>query len=392
MNEIIDCKNKIIYISFIRLTDKVARDWYVEFCIEKGAKVEFWDIVSLVREEHNEKGMINEDYLKTIKSYDELEKLISLENNLKTVYVMLITYTGKYVKPYLILSKYKCKMVLLSWGAMPASKPLTTHKIPRRISNFIKSPIKYSVMVGNILKGRFYRSLNLVRQYEVIFAAGNQLTSTAAYTKKIISINLMDYENFISQKNKKIIATKGKYVVFIDANAPYHSDNKIAGLKNLDAKEYFKSLNKFFDVIEEKYNINVVIAGNPKSEYEGEVYDNRLYYRLKTAELIQHAEFVLLHQSTALSYAILNHKPVIFLYTDQMKELYGNTIIPEIENLANYLKASIYNINEIENNSMVKISEVDLNIYNNYKYNYITSKDSEKFRTQDIFWTEICKI
>ena len=46
---------KIIYVSFIRLTDKVTRDWYIDYSINKGAVVEYWDIVSLVREEHEEK-------------------------------------------------------------------------------------------------------------------------------------------------------------------------------------------------------------------------------------------------------------------------------------------------------------------------------------------------
>ena len=44
-------KRKIIYVSFVRLTDKVMRDWYIDYLLGKGAVVEFWDVVSLLRKE-----------------------------------------------------------------------------------------------------------------------------------------------------------------------------------------------------------------------------------------------------------------------------------------------------------------------------------------------------
>jgi hypothetical protein len=383
---------KIIYISFIRLTNKVARDWYIDFCKSKGAEVEYWDIVSLVREEHNEYGMLNPDYLKYIKTYDELEKLIRLQKNDRTIYVMIITYIGKYTKPYRILTKYDCKMVMLSWGAMPAGSPLTTPKLIRRINNFIKGPIKYIFMVTNILKGVAYRRLKLVKQYEIIFAAGNQLTLSAEHVKKIVSINLMDYEHYVKSLENASLVPQGRYAVFIDANAPYHSDNGITGLKELDANEYFESINNFFSLIEEKFQLRVVIAANPKSNYGSEVYKNREFYRMQTADLVKGAEFVILHQSTALSYAVLNNKPLIFIYTEQMAVLLGNSVIAEIENLAKYLDANIYNINKIYNKQEILLKLTSEDRYNEYKYNYITSTASENKSTSEIFWNEICKI
>ena len=66
-------KRKIIYVSFIKLTDKVSRDWYIDYCIGKGALVEYWDIVSLVREPHAEEGALVVEYLRKINSYREVE-------------------------------------------------------------------------------------------------------------------------------------------------------------------------------------------------------------------------------------------------------------------------------------------------------------------------------
>ena len=106
---------KLIYLSFIRLTDKVSRDWYIDYSIERGAVVEYWDIVSLVREEHDEKGALEVSHLRHIKTYREFEELVRQPENQDAVYVMLISYSGRFSKPFRLLSKFNCKTVFLNW-------------------------------------------------------------------------------------------------------------------------------------------------------------------------------------------------------------------------------------------------------------------------------------
>ena len=65
---------KIIYVCFGRLTDKIARDWYIDYLIEKGVSVEYWDIVSLVREEHSEQGEQNPVYLRVFRTFGEVQR------------------------------------------------------------------------------------------------------------------------------------------------------------------------------------------------------------------------------------------------------------------------------------------------------------------------------
>ena len=55
---------KLIYLSNIRLTDSVLRDYYVDVAIKKCAEVEFWDLVPLFREDYVEKGALDVDYLR----------------------------------------------------------------------------------------------------------------------------------------------------------------------------------------------------------------------------------------------------------------------------------------------------------------------------------------
>ena len=161
---------KLIYISYGRLTDKISRDWYIDYSIEKGSVVEYWDIVSLMREEHNEKGMLNPSYLRYIKSYKEFDALLQTTENQDAVYVMLISYSGRFSKPYRLLSKYNSKMVFLNWGAMPIKTNVS--KLQSMIYRFFMQPVKFIRAVSDTLLGIGYRRLNLVKQFDIVFVAG----------------------------------------------------------------------------------------------------------------------------------------------------------------------------------------------------------------------------
>ncbi len=70
----------------------------------------------------------------------------------------------------------------------------------------------------------------------------------------------------------------------------------------------------------------------------------RQSFRLVTAELVRDAEFVLSHTSTAMSYAVLNAKPLMFIYTAEMAAAYKRKCIREMLTYGDYLDAPIYNI------------------------------------------------
>ena len=148
---------KLIYLSFIRLTDKVSRDWYIDYCIEKGAMVEYWDIISLVREEHEETGTLHVDYLRYINTYHEFELLIQQPENQDAVYVMLVSYSGRFSKPFRLLSKYHCKMVFLNWGAMPITAPISRFR--RIVYRLFSNPSNFIKTVASLISSYTWRIL-----------------------------------------------------------------------------------------------------------------------------------------------------------------------------------------------------------------------------------------
>ena len=59
---------KVIYVSWTKLTDKYARDWYINHLIQNGIEVEYWDVTTLTREQHNEVGELDVNYLRVLNS------------------------------------------------------------------------------------------------------------------------------------------------------------------------------------------------------------------------------------------------------------------------------------------------------------------------------------
>ena len=100
---------------------------------------------------------------------------------------------------------------------------------------------------------------------------------------------------------------------------PFQSDFNLEKTKNVSAREYYKGLDRFFSALEKKYGTEVVIAAHPKTNTSVKSFGSRKIYRLCTAELVKDAEFVISHHSTSLSYAVLNYKPCIFIYTNEME-------------------------------------------------------------------------
>ena len=382
---------KIIYISFIKLTDKIARDWFINYSINKGAIVEFWDIIPLIREEYIEPRQQYETYLRYIKTHQEFEILLKQPENISAIFVMLISYDGGRLSfPFRILSKYCCRMVFISWGAMPVSPLKPNWKI--RFNRFFSNPTFFAMRVLDKLTGSAYRKLKLVNRFNIVFTAGSILTNTNQYTDRVIPINLCDYDQYLIAQKSNVRLIRNKYAVFLDTNLPYQSDIGFTGRQSLNSRDYFKSLDIFFTHLESIHNIEVVIAAHPKAFYEVNTYDGRQIHRLVTAELVKDAEFVISHTSTSLCHAVLNYKSIVFIYTEEMLKLYENTMIEEIKNAAKYFQVNAININRLNNHTNVLIEQPNKIIYDDYKYKYLTSQCSEDKLSAEIFWSEIINL
>ena len=379
-------KRKVIYVCFGRLTAKMARDWYIDYLIEKGVTVEYWDVVSLVREEHSEQGEQSPGYLHVLRSFNDVERMLRMPENRDALYVMLITYVARFARVFCLFSKYDCRMLYFAWGALPHDPVYKW----RKLAAWLSTPYACVREIINRSKSIALRKLKLVKPFQIAFVAGDALMAGDSYASKVVPINYFDYDHYVRTKvagTPRLVADP--YVVFLDINLPHHSDLEFCGRPRIDAAGYYRSLNRFFGLLESEYGIRVVIAAHPRSDHDSATFEGRQVLRLVTADLVKDAEFVLSHTSTAMSYAVLNAKPLVFIYTEAMAAVYQRLFIREMRTYADYLDAPIYNIDEVSSARQVAVKRVNLRRYERYKYDFLTSRQSENMPTQEIFWREI---
>ena len=376
---------KVIYISPMRLSDKVSRDWYIDYLIERGVAVEYWDIIPLLRKEFDESFMKTADYLRTPQSYAELETMLGLPENKGALYVVLFYYEGTVVKLFRLLSRFDSKTLLIAWGAFP----LKRHEKWRKVLSGISNPSKLAEKIFYRSKGSVFKKLKLVKRFNVVFAAGHALMASDLYAAKVVPINQPDYDHYRRVQLEGARFVDGRYAVFLDQYLPHHSDLELAGMRSLDPIAYYASLNQFFKSLELKYNVRVIIASHPRADYDADQFNGREIYHGKTPELVKDADFVLAHYSTAISYAVLNRKPLVFMYTDEMATLYKHSIMNYLRDISGYLEASIFNIDEVDFNVGSIIKNINESRYEAYKYNYLTTPASENTTTQEVFYREI---
>jgi hypothetical protein len=376
---------KVIYVSFIHLTDKTARDWYIDFLIGKGVKVEYWDVVALVRDAYIEANAKQTEYLKTFLTYGKLEEALRLPENRNARYMMLVSYTGETARLYRVMSKYNCRMLFIAWGALPIAGLPKWQTVLFGLSN----PLRLAKRIYYRVKASAYRRLGLVNPFDTEFAAGQACVAKRHFASKVVPINLIDYDHFKKTEMGRERLVQGRFCVFLDVNLPHHPDLKMAGLQAVDPQDYYAALNHFFDLVEAEFGVQVVIAAHPSANYNVNPFHGREILRLRTPELVRDADFTIAHHSTSISYAVLNHKPVIFIYTNEMAALYKRTVAGWIRDYATYLDAPLYNVDEITEGCQIDIAKINEKRYEDYKYSFLTSQKSENMATQEIFWREI---
>ncbi len=147
--------------------------------------------------------------------------------------------------------------------------------------------------------------------------------------KQLIKSHERDYYKFVKYKKKANI--KKNQVVFID-DAPYNHPDFIAlnSLPQLiNVKQYKIRLNKILNFFENYFDTQIIIAGHPRLKnslkYKN-IFSGNLIKFNQTEDLIASSKYVLTQGSTAINFAILYKKPVLFLNSKLFYHHYQNHI------------------------------------------------------------------
>lgn len=132
--------------------------------------------------------------------------------------------------------------------------------------------------------------------------------------------------------------------------------------------------------IEKKYGCEVVIAAHPSSlKYEErDFFCGRKVYYNRTAELISHSMGAITCNSTAISFPVIDKKPILIYTSNDIESKYSffNTyLLPQL------LDLEVVNIDDC---SEGYFRDVNMQKYEKYKYDYLTTPISENINNSDI--------
>ena len=163
---------------------------------------------------------------------------------------------------------------------------------------------------------------------------------------KYFNIPSLDYQKSLKFDQSVLDTIKyKKYNLLIEQGDPFHPDQKHIKQDKICAKEYYKKMEVFILELEKKTGLETIIALPPKTNlFFPELlnyFPNRLCFVNKTAELIKYSEMVVMQKSTAISFALIFKKPIMFFSLFK-----SGSEFEIITKLANFYDEKVYCLEE----------------------------------------------
>lgn len=360
---------KIIFLSSTSFIIQDRYDLYIDV-IAKKYNIELWTLKKIYKNrDYRLSDSIKPDYC--VESLADFERKINTIKNEKILFITNLSLS-LLKKIYNVIKKYNFDIVQIKKGNIlgylrdKCDFDLSTKEIiKKQIKRF--SLFKKIINYKNFGKSKFDY---LVSEYNYLpYRADN-----------FVKIHHVKYDEFLNAKKEESLIKKD-YILFIDSNIPYHPDIlNHQGNKSVDPNIYFNKLNKFFEYMEKKYNMDVIISAHPKSDYTHKTFNNRRIIKYKTPNLIENSQMVIAHGSTSVINAILANKPIIFLYYDEMLKKATRSWTKTTIQFSRELNTPLINLdNNIE-------LEIDIN-YKNYKIfkdKYLLNKKKKDKANSDL--------
>lgn len=350
----------------------------IEIFKKRGYAVEIWDFI----------GWINPSYYKNYKISDPIESNVlkkfstKEESNQKLSELCnedIVIDTFRLIETHNLSISKDVKIGVANLGKIPQMYAKTPSSI---LLKYLKNPFK-------LLKKSINHLLRFIKinfSYSFIIVDGKKSKTLKKkrlfHNSKLIYTHSYDYDCFLAENkklNNKIL--KHNYAVFLDEGVFKHPDIDYLKISPVakSSKIYYEELSVFFNKFEKLTNMEVVISLHPRVE-KHENFGQRKIFKGNTINLVKNSSIVILHASTSISYAILYHKPTIFLDSINFSQDYSNTI---------NIMANAINHKPIDISSNYEINEqnflFDKSIYDRYKTNYIKESSSPDKPIWEIF-------
>lgn len=352
----------------------------IEILQKNGFKVEVWDLTVVLcpgfYDGYAPSDLFSYDALIVFKDKSEAcEKLNNLSKN--DFVINLISYNYGSLGVYRALTKSSASYAVNYAGMLPEPS------INKGLLNFIKGQCRQILGFRRLAawKQLFMKlpaKLLGVRPSDLIFIGGeNSFIRRYPVNKKtdILDAHALDYDLYLQEREnhyaKKPIAVFLEDYFFSD---PHY--NKLDIKFPFDAGSYYRVLNNFFDLVEKKTGLEVVIAGHPRHNCENpfDYFKQRKYIKGRTINLVQECQLAMTHCSTSVSFANLFYKPIIFMAYSYLDKTYEYHWAREIAKWFGKVPVFIDKDNNLDFKNELTVNK---SCYDNYRKAYIKTEHSE---------------
>lgn len=372
---------KIIYLLESPFSQRDYKRFGVEVFLNKGFQVFIYDLTPFLRPQVDA-IKINEpsNYNNLIKFKRRSEVIAAINKQGRGCFIIcLISYNVKTFCIFKSISKHDIPYAVYATASIPQPNRQMRVKnkareiiylTPRKFINYMQA------LLTQIPPG--YLKINSA-MFFFVGGAKTPKNPTVNHKTKKIWIHILDYDIYLEDKEEKNGEKREENIaVFLDEDYFFHSDYTSLGLPApTSAEEYFPFLCNFFDYIETKLDLEVVIASHPRSHYEErpDYFHGRKVMRGATMELVKKAKLVILHSSTSINFPVLYKKPMVFVTTDRIeKSIYGGYI----SKFSSYFRKIPINISKNVSVDLAKEFFIYEEGYAKYKHDFIKMDGTEE--------------
>jgi hypothetical protein len=380
--------NKVVYVRYLPLTKAIYTDLYFKELLDNNIQVDYLDVTSIFFKDKKNADSYEFSNIIKVNSYNELEGYLKKQDIRNTLFISIMTFEWRVFKLYRIFTKFNLKLGVFARGVFPTGEDVSKRSKIERIFRAVNFQ-RLKLFLGNTLALQA-KKMGFLKPYDYIFKAGKfgywalGLGSEIDFdSAKTIEVNTVDYDRFLHHKKLPAVS-ESEYIVFLDQYLPYHPDVMYLNIQTVEPEPYYKEMNHFFDRIEIVTGQKVVIAAHPKAELYKEFnpYNNRAIFFNQSDDLVRKASVVLTHASTAISFPICYKKKIFLLMSDYLYKIFPE-YQPTVSSIVGACGATLIMMDKED--EIIINQEINVDLYQDFKYKYLTSKESEQQFSKDIF-------
>ncbi len=351
---------KVLFLTSVPFSEQHEISLNVKNISEKYS-VEKWDLSPIYRTSANLNFKPASD-VKRIETMTYFEKCLRAKVQEGDVLIVtdILLYNLKRI--YSAIKKYPIDIVTINKEIMAAwiiQNGILSEKL--RLSTLvpkIKAEIKRSKLISSTISRLKCGSC----KYDYVLASANLQPNAGKY---FFQIHHIKYDEFLAQKESENLVGD-KYILFVESGLTSHP--MLKGKKNrLNEQVYLKQMNNYFDRLQERLGMQMVVALHPKSIFAPGAFNNRLVFQGKTSQLIQHCECVVSHGSTSFINAVLANKPIKVLTSYEIENSASNSIVAYGLGFAELLDLEVVDLNDVEFNDFA----INQEAYTSFRQKYV---------------------